>query len=60
MHQLYKKVEARNPFGEKAADYLIPCKNDIEAIAVGAALCIIDDFLNNIACEKFSVDSMQI
>lgn len=54
MDQLYKKVDERNPLGDKAVDYLIPCKNDIEAVAVGAALCIIDEYLNNFTCESYS------
>jgi len=47
MDSLYKKVDAMNPFGEKAADYLMPCRDDIEAVAVGAALSIIDEYLNS-------------
>jgi len=51
MDLLYKKVDSISPFGEKAAKYLIPCKNDIEAVAVGAALCLVDELINNI-CNK--------
>jgi predicted NBD/HSP70 family sugar kinase len=49
MDLLYTKVDSISPFGEKATNYLIPCKNDIEAVAVGAALCFVDEFLNNIS-----------
>jgi len=47
MDLLHKKVDSISPFGERSADYLIPCKNDIESVAVGAALYLVDEFLNN-------------
>jgi predicted NBD/HSP70 family sugar kinase len=48
MDVLYKKVDAKSPFGENAVSYLIPCKNEIEAVAAGAALYFVDEYLNNI------------
>jgi predicted NBD/HSP70 family sugar kinase len=51
MDLLYEKVDSISPFGEKSDNYLIPCKNDIEAVAVGAALFFVDEFLDNI-CNK--------
>lgn len=60
MDLLYKKVDSICSFGEKSADYLIPCKEDIEAVAVGAALSIIDEYLNNICvAEELKENSKQ-
>ena len=44
MDMLYEKVDAKSPFGESSASYLIPCKN-IESVATGAALYFIEEFL---------------
>lgn len=48
MEVLYEKVDCKNPFGEKASNYLIPCRNKMESVATGAALCFVDEFLENI------------
>lgn len=49
---LCKKVDERNPFGEKASEYLLPCKAEMESVASGAGLLFIDEFL------KISRDSV--
>lgn len=48
MDELYKCVDARNPFGDKAKDYLIPCKYKVEATAAGSALFFIESFIDHI------------
>jgi len=48
MEELYKRVDARNPFGDKAGNYLISCKYKVEATAAGAALFYIENFIDNI------------
>jgi len=45
---LYKKVDAKNPFSEDAAQYLMPGKCDMEVVASGAALYFVKDFLDEI------------
>lgn len=45
MDVLYARVNERNSFGDKAEDYLIPCKYKVEATAAGAAIIFIDDFI---------------
>lgn len=47
MEQLCEKVDGKNPFGENARNYLFPCKNKVEAVATGAALYFVDEFLKN-------------
>lgn len=48
MDELNRLVNARNPFGEKAEDYLLPCKYQVEASAAGAAITYIDRFFDSI------------
>jgi predicted NBD/HSP70 family sugar kinase len=48
MEILYEKVDAKSPFGETSVSYLIPCKNEIESVATGAALFFVEQFLENI------------
>lgn len=45
---LRARVDARNPFSERAKDYLIQCKYKIEASAAGAAISYIDKFFESI------------
>lgn len=51
MDVLYKKVDAKSPFGEYASNYLIPCQNTIESVATGAALYFVREFLENFETE---------
>jgi predicted NBD/HSP70 family sugar kinase len=44
---LQSKVDARSPFGEKSDSYLYACRNKMEAIATGAALYFVQEFLDN-------------
>lgn len=46
--ELHEKVDARNVFGDSAADYVIPCKYKVEATAAGAAIRLIDQFIKDI------------
>lgn len=46
MDILYKKVDAKSPFGESAANYLTPCRNRKESVATGAALYQVKQFLD--------------
>ena len=46
--ELYRRVDERNPFDDKARDYVVPCKYKVEATAAGAAILFIDEFLENI------------
>lgn len=46
--ELTARVDARSPFGDKAADYLIPCKYKVEATAAGAAILYIDEYIDSI------------
>ena len=46
--ELHEKVDARNVFGDSAADYVIPCKYKVEATAAGAAIQLIDQFIKDI------------
>ncbi len=48
MEALYKKVDAKSPFGEETSSYLIPCKNKIESVATGAALYFVEEFFKNL------------
>lgn len=43
-----QRVDDKNPFGDRAEDYLIECQYKVEASAAGAALFFIDEFLDNI------------
>ena len=52
MDVIQKKVDAHSPFSEKSENYLIPCKNTTEAVATGAALSFIDEFLNDLGEEE--------
>jgi len=48
MDDICERVDARNPFGDRAKDYLVECRYKVEASAAGAALFYIDEFLENI------------
>jgi len=48
MEELYPLVDERNPFGEKARDYLISCRYKVEAAAAGAAISYIDQYFESI------------
>ena len=48
MKDICERVDARNPFGDRAQDYLVECRYKVEAAAAGAALFYIDEFLENI------------
>jgi len=48
METLRAEVDIRSPFSEKAADYLIPCRNKMEAVATGAALYFVQEFLDDV------------
>lgn len=48
MDDLYRRVDARNSYGDRAQNYLIPCKYKVEVAAAGAALFYIDDFIDHI------------
>jgi predicted NBD/HSP70 family sugar kinase len=47
MDTLRTLVDARSPFGEKSATFLVPCLNKMEAVATGAALYFVQEFLDN-------------
>ncbi len=49
MEDICRRVDAKNPFGDLARDYLVECRYKVEASAAGAALFFIDEFLNNIS-----------
>ena len=48
LDDIYRRVDERNPFGDRAKDYLVECQYKVEASAAGAALFYIDEFLENI------------
>lgn len=48
MDDICRRVDERNPFGDRAKDYLVECRYKVEASAAGAALFYIDEFLDNI------------
>lgn len=48
MEELWKRVDERNPFGDKAKDYLMVCQCKTEAAASGAAVYYIERFLDEI------------
>lgn len=47
MDKLRAMVDARSPFSEKSANFLIPCQNKMEAVATGAALYFVQEFLDH-------------
>lgn len=48
MEDLCGRIDARNPFGDPASEYLVPCKYKVEAAAAGAAIHFIDEFFESI------------
>lgn len=48
MEGLCDRIDARNPFGDPAREYLVPCKYKVEAAAAGAAIHFIDEFFESI------------
>lgn len=48
MEELCVRIDRRNPFGDPAGEYLVPCKYKIEAAAAGAAIHFIDEFFDSI------------
>lgn len=48
IEDLYERIDKRNSFGDKAKDYVRPCKYKIESTAAGAAIQLIDEFIKNI------------
>ena len=48
MEDLWKRVDNRNPFGDKAENYLMVCQCKTEASASGAAAYYIERFLDEI------------
>lgn len=48
MEELNRRVDERNPFGDKAKNYLRACRYKVEAAAAGAAIFYIDDFLQSV------------
>ena len=48
LSDLCRRVDEYNPFGDRAADYVIACHYKKEASAAGAAIFYIDEFLAEI------------
>lgn len=48
IENLYAMLDERNPFGEKAREYLSPCRYKVEAAAAGAAISYINQFFESI------------
>lgn len=48
MEELWARVDERNPFGDRAKDYLMVCQCKTEAAASGAAAHYIEHFLDEI------------
>lgn len=48
MDELYRRVDEKNPFGDRARDYLYECRYKKEASAAGAVIFYIDEFFNRI------------
>lgn len=48
MKELYWRVDERNPFGDKAEDYLVQCRCRTEATAAGAAIFYTEKFIEGI------------
>ena len=44
--QLQAKMDVKSPFSEKSASFLYACRNKMEAIASGAALYFVQEFLD--------------
>lgn len=57
MGTLQAKVDAISPFGEKSVKYLIPCRNKLEAIASGAALYLVQEYLDNVLIAPDKTDA---
>ena len=45
----FRRVDKLDPFGQKAEDYIVPCKSKVESIAVGSARILIDEFISSVA-----------
>lgn len=45
MEDLCQRVDKRNPFGDRAKDYLLECRYRVEVAAAGAAVYYINEFL---------------
>ena len=48
MEELWRRVDERNPFGDRARDYLMVCQCKTEAAASGAAAHYIEQFIDEI------------
>ena len=48
MDELCRRVDARDTFGDRAGDYMFPCKYKVESAAAGAAIHFIDEFFATI------------
>ncbi len=48
MEELCELVDNKNPFGDKAEDYLVECRCKIEATASGSGIYFIDRFMESI------------
>lgn len=48
MSQLCWRIDARNPFGDRAEEYVMQCRCRTEATAAGAAIYYIEKFINEI------------
>jgi predicted NBD/HSP70 family sugar kinase len=46
LEELRSMVDTISPFGEKSANFLISCQNKMEAIASGASLYLVQEFLD--------------
>ena len=52
LDSLYSRVDKLDPYGQKAKDYIIPCRSKVESIAVGSARIFVDEFLDSIEKEE--------
>lgn len=48
LEDLCRRVDARNPFGDKSSEYLMECGYKVEAAASGAGIYFIDRFMDGI------------
>ena len=48
LEDLYQRVDEKNPFEDKAEDYIFACRYKKEASAAGAAIFFVDEFLSDI------------
>jgi predicted NBD/HSP70 family sugar kinase len=48
MDEIRRRLDEKNPFSDKAGDYLLECRYKVAASAAGAALFYIDEFFENI------------